>query len=79
MATAGLYPVASLAIAALAYGTADSLHGSGFLAVYLAGVMLGSATLPAERTIVSFHEGLGWVAQVAMFLTGAAGVPVAAC
>ena len=69
LATAGLYPVASLAIAALAYGAADSLHGSGFLAVYLAGLMLGSATLPAERTIVSFHQGLGWVAQVAMFLT----------
>ena len=69
LATAGLYPVASLAVAALAYGAADSLHGSGFLAVYLAGLSLGSATLPAERTIVSFHEGLGWVAQVAMFLT----------
>ena len=36
-ATPGLYPVASIAIAALAYGGADSLHGSGFLAVYLAG------------------------------------------
>ncbi len=69
LATAGLYPVASLAITALAYGAADSLHGSGFLAVYLAGLMLGSAILPAERTIVSFHQGLGWVAQVAMFLT----------
>jgi len=69
LATAGLYPVASLAIAALAYGAADSLHGSGFLAVYLAGLSLGSATLPAERTIVSFHQGLGWVAQVTMFLT----------
>ena len=69
LATAGLYPVTSLAIAALAYGAADSLRGSGFLAVYLAGLMLGSATLPAERTIVSFHQGLGWVAQVAMFLT----------
>jgi cell volume regulation protein A len=69
LATAGLYPVASLTVAALAYGGADTLHGSGFLAVYLAGLILGSATIPAERTIVSFHEGLGWVAQVAMFLT----------
>jgi potassium/hydrogen antiporter len=69
LATAGLYPVASLAVAAVAYGGADALHGSGFLAVYLAGLILGSATIPAERTIVSFHEGLGWVAQVAMFLT----------
>jgi cell volume regulation protein A len=37
--------------------------------VYLAGLIIGSATIPAERTIVSFHQGLGWVAQVAMFLT----------
>ena len=69
LATAGLYPVASLTVAALAYGGADTLHGSGFLAVYLAGLMIGSADVPAERTIINFHEGLGWVAQVAMFLT----------
>src|SRR5262249_42722263 len=69
LSTAGLYPVASLTVAALAYGGADTLHGSGFLAVYLAGLMIGSATIPAERTIVNFHQGLGWVAQGAMFLT----------
>ena len=46
LATAGLYPVASLAIAALAFGGADTLHGSGFLAVYLAGLALGSARDP---------------------------------
>jgi cell volume regulation protein A len=61
--------VASLMVAGVAYGAADSLHGSGFLAVYLAGLILGSAAIPAERTIVTFHEGLGWVAQVTMFLT----------
>ena len=69
LSTAGLYPVASLTVAALAYGGADTLHGSGFLAVFLAGLMVGSATIPAERTVVSFHQGLGWVAQVALFLT----------
>lgn len=69
LSTAGLYPVASLAVAALAYGGADTLDGSGFLAVYLAGLVLGSSTIPAERTVVSFHQGLGWLAQVAMFLT----------
>jgi cell volume regulation protein A len=69
LSTAGLYPVASLTVAALAFGGADTLHGSGFLAVYLAGLMIGSATIPAERTIVNFHQGLGWLAQVAMFLT----------
>jgi cell volume regulation protein A len=69
LATAGLYPVASLAIAALAFGGADTLHGSGFLAVYLAGLALGSAPIPAQQTITAFHQGLAWVAQVGMFLT----------
>jgi cell volume regulation protein A len=68
-ATPGLYPVASIAIAALAYGGADSLDGSGFLAVYLAGVLLGSAAIPARRTITAFHQGLAWVGQIAVFFT----------
>jgi potassium/hydrogen antiporter len=67
--TAGLYPVATLATAAIAYGAADALHGSGFLAAYLAGLTLGSARIPAKRTVTVFHEGLGWVAQIAMFLS----------
>jgi potassium/hydrogen antiporter len=67
--TAGLYPVATLATAALAFGAAEALHGSGFLAAYLAGLMLGSARIPAKRTVTVFHEGLGWVAQIAMFLS----------
>ena len=46
--TPGLYPVASLAAAALAFGSAATLDGSGFLAVYLAGLALGSADLPAQ-------------------------------
>ena len=69
LASAGLYPVASIAIAALAFGLADVAHGSGFLAVYLVGLALGSSQLPAKRTITTFHVGLGWLAQVAMFLT----------
>ena len=67
--TPGLYPVASLAVGALAFGVADVLGGSGFLAIYLAGVVLGSAAIPAKRTITAFHDGLAWVAQLAMFLT----------
>ena len=68
LASAGLYPVASIAIAALAFGLADTLHGSGFLAVYLVGLALGTAAIPAKRTITTFHAGLGWLAQVVMFL-----------
>ena len=66
--SAGLYPVASVATAALAFGAALSLHGSGFLAVFLAGLVLGTASTPARRTIVTFHEGLAWVAQLGLFL-----------
>ena len=69
LSSPGLYPVASLATAALAFGLAAALHGSGFLAVYLAGLALGSADLPARRTVTAFHEGLAWVAQLGMFLT----------
>ena len=68
-ATGGLYPVASMAAAALAFGAADSLHGSGFLAVYLAGLVLGSSHIPGRNTITVFHQGLAWVAQIGLFLT----------
>jgi cell volume regulation protein A len=66
--SAGLYPVASVAFAGMAYGGADVLHGTGFLAVFIAGLVIGSATSPARRTIITFHEGLAWVAQLALFL-----------
>jgi cell volume regulation protein A len=66
---AGLYPVASFAVAAVAYGAADSLRGSGFLAVYLAGLTLADAEIPGRQTMTIFHDGLAWVAQVTLFLT----------
>jgi potassium/hydrogen antiporter len=67
--TTGLYPVASIATAALAFGLADTLGGSGFLAVYLAGLALGGARIPGRRTIDDFHAGVAWVAQIALFFT----------
>ncbi len=67
--TAGLYPVASIATVGLAYGGAAVIDGSGFLAVYLAGLALGGARIPAKRTITAFNEGLAWVAQITLFLT----------
>ena len=65
--TGGLYPVASMAAAALAYGLADVAHGSGFLAVYLTGLALGTGIVPARRTVTAFHQGLSWVAQISLF------------
>jgi cell volume regulation protein A len=69
LSTQGLYPVASLATVAVAFGAADLLHGSGFMAAYLAGLALGTAAIPGKATITTFHQGLAWVAQLTMFLT----------
>jgi cell volume regulation protein A len=66
--TDGIYPVATIAIAGLAFGLAEVAHGSGFLAVYLTALALGTARIPARRTIVAFHEGVGWVAQIGLFI-----------
>jgi cell volume regulation protein A len=66
--TDGIYPVATIAIAGLAYGLAEVLHGSGLLATYLTALALGTARIPARRTIVAFHEGVGWVAQIGLFI-----------
>jgi cell volume regulation protein A len=66
--TDGIYPVATVAVAGLAYGLSEIAGGSGLLAVYLTALALGSANIPARRTIVSFHEGLGWVSQIALFI-----------
>ena len=68
LASPGLYPVATLSTAGLAFGGAAVLHGSGFLAAYLAGLALGSGRIPAKQTVTVFHQGLAWVAQIAMFL-----------
>jgi cell volume regulation protein A len=62
------YVIGTIGAAAVAFGAASSLHGSGFLAVYLAGLALGSVPIPAKRAVTVFHEGLALVAQVTMFV-----------
>jgi len=61
-------PVASVATAALAYGAADVAHGSGFLAVYLVGLAVGSTPSRYRGQLVAFHVGIAYVAQVALFI-----------
>ncbi|MEO5817609.1 MAG: potassium/proton antiporter [Gemmatimonadaceae bacterium] len=65
---AGLYPAFTLAIACLSYGVTTLVHGSGFLAVYITGVILGSGALPHAVGIKRVHDALGWLSQVLMFL-----------
>jgi potassium/hydrogen antiporter len=62
------YVIGTVGAAAVAFGAASSLHGSGFLAVYLAGLWLGTVPIPAKRAVTVFHEGLAVVAQVTMFV-----------
>jgi potassium/hydrogen antiporter len=65
--TPGLYPVATIAAAAVAYGLPEVVGGSGFLSVYVAGLILGTGRVPARETTVAFHQGVSWVAQIALF------------
>jgi potassium/hydrogen antiporter len=61
-------PVASIATAALSFGAADVIGGSGFLAVYLVGLAVGSTPSRYRRQLAAFHEGLAFVAQVVLFV-----------
>ncbi len=61
-------PVASVSAAALSFGAADVIGGSGFLAVYLVGLAVGSTPSRYRRQLVAFHEGLAFLAQVVLFV-----------
>ncbi|MFC7221428.1 potassium/proton antiporter [Streptomyces polyrhachis] len=66
--SSGLYPIAAMAIAIAAYAAGAMAHGSGFLAVYLAAVVLGNSRLPHWTATRGFADGLGWIAQIGMFV-----------
>ena len=65
----GIYPVFSLAFAALVYGATATLGGSGFLAVYVAGLVAGDSEFVQKKSLLRFFDGLAWLSQIAMFLT----------
>ncbi|HEY3545298.1 MAG TPA: potassium/proton antiporter [Propionicimonas sp.] len=64
----GLYPLAGLGWAVLAYGAGAALQVSGFAAVYVAAMLLGNGKLPHRNATRSFAEGIGWVAQIGLFV-----------
>ena len=68
LAQPGLYPILVTAVGLLAFGLAAVLGGSGFLAVYLAGIVLGNSTLVFKRGILLFHDALAWLAQMVLFV-----------
>ena len=64
----GLYPVLTLSLILLCYGGTASVGGNGFLAVYVAGLVLGKHDFIHKRSVMRFHDGLAWLMQIAMFL-----------
>lgn len=68
LVSGGLYPAFTLSLALLAYGVATLVQGSGFLAVYLAGLVLGNGPLPYRAGLLRVHDALAWLAQIGMFL-----------
>ncbi len=69
LAYEGLYAVFALASAALIYGATAMVGGSGFLAIYVAGLVAGNSEFVHKRSLLRFFDGLAWLGQIAMFLT----------
>ena len=64
----GIYLVLSVALVLMTYGLTTFLHGSGFLAVYLAGLSMQRKPFVHQQNVLRFHDGLAWLMQVTMFL-----------
>jgi potassium/hydrogen antiporter len=68
LAAAGLYPVLVMAFGLLTFGLAAWLGGSGFLAIYLAGIVLGNNRIAFQRGIFLFHDAAAWLSQIVLFI-----------
>jgi cell volume regulation protein A len=64
----GLLPVLTVALAFGAFGTATLLHGSGFLATYVAAILIGNGNLPYRSGLLRVHDGVAWMGQVIVFV-----------
>lgn len=65
----GLQPLAAISLAMVLFAATEQIHGSGFLAVYIAGLAAGNARINSPVTMRRFQDGLTWLAQIIMFLT----------
>jgi cell volume regulation protein A len=64
----GLYPLATFGLGVVAFAAAGAAHASGFLAAYLAALVLANAGLPHRAATRSFAEGIAWLAQIGLFV-----------
>ena len=65
----GLYQVFVFAAAFFVYASTNMIHGSGFLSVYIAGMVVGNHNIVHKKNVFRFFDGMAWIAQVVMFLT----------
>lgn len=63
-----LYPLLASSLALLVYATTVAFGGSGFLAIYVAGLVMGNRQVHSAQNILRVHDGLAWLAQIGMFL-----------
>jgi cell volume regulation protein A len=64
----GLYPVLTISLIIFTYGVTQAVGGSGFLAVYVAGIILGNGNFLKRKSLILFHDGIAWLMQIFMFL-----------
>ena len=68
LAVDGLYPVLLLSTAILSFSVSEFVGGNGFLAVYLAALIIGNSNIKNKESQMSFFEGFAWLMQVALFI-----------
>lgn len=64
----GLYPVFGVGVVLVSFSLTQLLHGNGFLAVYLCGIVLGNTPFMYRRHLIRFHDSIAWIMQIGMFL-----------
>ncbi len=68
LSAAGMYPIFGISLGLISFGLSDLIGGNGFLAVYATGVAIGNRDFTNRDTVLGFHDGLSWLAQIAMFI-----------
>lgn len=64
----GLYPLISIAWLFMMFGISSTLGGNGYLTIYIAGILTNKYAFPNKSNIISFHDALGWMMQIIVFL-----------
>lgn len=69
MANASLYPILLLTVGIFIFAATFFLKGNGYLAVYIAGLVIGNSKFTHKRTSMKFMDGFAWMSQILLFLT----------